>query len=364
MPVLVLASVLAVGCGDDADPASQSQSQAIDGGCLPGALLTCVCAGGAAGSQTCDATGLYVSQCFCGDAAPAAGTGGTGATGGTGGAMNGPPMDPQDSTAGMQASMMEDPATPSEPLPSSGCGAASWPQGGTHEIQSSGKARTYILRVPPGYDPNRTYNLMFVFHGLGVEPERITNSWGWNGFEGRAGDSTVFVAPRGQSSNGGGIGWGNESESLALTADLLALMRGSFCIDETRIFSTGSSYGGIMSNRVGCKMGDSFRAIGPIMGNGPASAWQPNPGCVGEVAAWITHGRNDGTVSFESGEASRDFWAAKNGCTEMTMALPRDECVEYVGCDSALPVVWCPTNNGHQDPPYAAEEIWNFFSRF
>ena len=39
------------------------------------------------------------------------------------------------------------------------------------------------------------------------------------------------------------------------------------------------SYGGIMSNTVGCALGDDFRAIAPMAGSGPRG------NCVGKVAA-------------------------------------------------------------------------------
>jgi polyhydroxybutyrate depolymerase len=42
----------------------------------------------------------------------------------------------------------------------------------------------------------------------------------------------------------------------------------NYCIDRSRIFSVGMSYGGIMSNTLGCEMGDVFRALAPMSGSG------------------------------------------------------------------------------------------------
>src|SRR6266446_5086631 len=47
---------------------------------------------------------------------------------------------------------------------SSGCGKAPALASGTHTIQSSGQTRSYILRVPTGYDTNHPYRLIFGFH--------------------------------------------------------------------------------------------------------------------------------------------------------------------------------------------------------
>ncbi|GGT79778.1 hypothetical protein GCM10010226_67650 [Streptomyces phaeofaciens] len=51
--------------------------------------------------------------------------------------------------------------------PSAGCGKAPALTSGPHTIQSGGKNRNFILRIPDGYDRNRAYRLVFGFHWLG-----------------------------------------------------------------------------------------------------------------------------------------------------------------------------------------------------
>jgi poly(3-hydroxybutyrate) depolymerase len=41
---------------------------------------------------------------------------------------------------------------------------------------------------------------------------------------------------------------------VAFVKALYAKLQGTLCIDETRVFSTGMSYGGIMSNTIGSGM--------------------------------------------------------------------------------------------------------------
>src|SRR5690606_13000405 len=48
-----------------------------------------------------------------------------------------------------------------------GCGKAPGLSSGTHTIQSSGKSRSYILKVPDNYDSNHPYRLIFGLHWLG-----------------------------------------------------------------------------------------------------------------------------------------------------------------------------------------------------
>src|SRR6476620_8601870 len=48
-----------------------------------------------------------------------------------------------------------------------GCGKAPTLTSGTRSVQTSGKNRTYILRVPDNYDVNHPYRLIFGFHWNG-----------------------------------------------------------------------------------------------------------------------------------------------------------------------------------------------------
>ncbi|CAM5302927.1 hypothetical protein SGLAM104S_05438 [Streptomyces glaucescens] len=48
-----------------------------------------------------------------------------------------------------------------------GCGSAPTLTSGTHTIQSGGKSRSFILRVPANYDNSRPYRLIFALHWRG-----------------------------------------------------------------------------------------------------------------------------------------------------------------------------------------------------
>ena len=53
------------------------------------------------------------------------------------------------------------------PTGGSGCGKAPTLASGTHTIQSNGKSRTFILRVPANYNNSNPYRLIFAFHWRG-----------------------------------------------------------------------------------------------------------------------------------------------------------------------------------------------------
>ena len=252
---------------------------------------------------------------------------------------------------------------------SSGCGMASPPADGMQTIDVAGMEREFIVAVPDGYDPNKPYKLVFAWHGLGGMASQIAGGFGRGGFyglESRADGSTIFVAGQGlDTSNavGSGPGWDNMGgRDVAFTSAMLEWLRSSYCIDQERIFSVGMSYGGIMSNTVGCALGDDFRAIAPMAGSGPLSFGGGT--CTGQVAAWITHGNTDNVVSYASGERSRDHWVGVNNCESTSMPVGSNGCVAYGGCDDGHPVHWCEFDGGHTVPAFASEEVWAFFSQF
>jgi poly(3-hydroxybutyrate) depolymerase len=301
---------------------------------------------------------------------------GDGATPNTGADAMPPPAQGAAGTASMEPMMPETDGGAGQmavdmapPAGSSGCGAADWPADGDQSIDVEGTPREYIVSIPADYDPNTPYKLVFAWHGLGGTAAQIAGGFrgGYYGLEPMAGGTTIFVAGQGlETSNsvGSGPGWDNTNgRDVAFTSAMLQWLRASYCIDDERIFSVGMSYGGIMSNRVGCSLGEDFRAIAPMAGSGPGfGSFGAN--CVGQVAAWITHGNTDNIVSFSSGQASRDHWAMANGCDDSTTPVGPEACVAYDGCDPGYPVHWCEFDGGHTVPGFAAAAVWAFFSQF
>jgi polyhydroxybutyrate depolymerase len=247
--------------------------------------------------------------------------------------------------------------------PSAGCGMAA-PMAGMATIDVMGTSRTYIMELPANYDSSKPYKLVFAWHGLGGTAQQIASNW--YGLKQRAQNSVIFVAGQGldtSNSVGSGPGWPNTNgEDVAFVKALYAQLQGQLCIDQNRVFSVGMSYGGIMSDTLGCSMGDVFRAIAPMSGSGPGYGGRAT--CVGQVAVWSSHGDNDTTVPTASGEASRDFWVKANHCQMPPVAVDPSPCVEYPGCDPDKPVTFCEFSGGHTIPPFAAAAIWTFFAQF
>jgi poly(3-hydroxybutyrate) depolymerase len=222
--------------------------------------------------------------------------------------------------------------------------------------------RGYYMSVPKTYDPERAHRLVFGYHGSNYTGMRMRQYL--DNEKAPLLDGTIFVYPDGlplpnQPDN---IAWVLDAKGrdVAFFDALYDFVRSSYCIDETRVFVNGQSFGALMTNFIGCQRGDIIRAIAAVAGSGPRGT------CQGKVAVWLTHGMEDMNVSFSSGEASRNFWRAANGCMDVTLPGDPPQCLRYQGCDPEHPVIWCPHVNdgGHQHPSFGRKAVRDFLAGF
>jgi poly(3-hydroxybutyrate) depolymerase len=228
------------------------------------------------------------------------------------------------------------------------------------EVQAT--TRDFIVKLPASYDPNHPHPLVLGFHPNSSSAGDVAGApllGGYYGLEDLAsadGVDVVFIAPEGIDG-----GWANTGgRDVAFVEQMLDALAAELCIDESRIFSVGFSYGAIMSYSLACAMGDRIRAIAAMSGGLLG-------GCVDgdvPVAVWSSHGTSDQTLSLSSGEAARDEFVVRNGCGSQTMATTPSPCVSHQGCDPGYPVTWCEFNGDHVTPSWAPQAIWDFFLQF
>jgi poly(3-hydroxybutyrate) depolymerase len=262
--------------------------------------------------------------------------------------------------------------------PSAGCGKSPTLTSGKRTIQSNGKSRSFILKIPDTYDPGTPHRLAFGFHWLGGTAEQVASggsdgyAWAYYGMQSQSGNSTIFVAPQGLNN-----GWGNSGgEDVTFTDDLVRLIENDLCVDTTQLFSVGFSYGGAMSYALACARATVFRAVAAIAAPGAIS------GCSGgtqPIAYLGIHGVSD---NIGAGRGLRDTFVRNNGCTPQNAPEPAagsktHYLTVYSGCRTGYPVVWAPFDGGHQQGPvdgctgcesgarsWTKTEIWKFFSQF
>jgi polyhydroxybutyrate depolymerase len=243
--------------------------------------------------------------------------------------------------------------------PSAGCGTAGTAlASGRFSVDVAGVSRDYILTLPDDYDAQHSYPLIFAWHPAGGSAQQVATGFGggYYGLSRLANGSAIFVSPEGIDQ-----GWANTGgRDIAFLKVMLDRFESDLCVDTKRIFSTGFSYGGMMSYAIACAMGDVFRAIAPMSG-------ALYSGCVDgdhPVAVLAFHGDIDTVVPIANGERARDEIAQRNHCGTQTAPVPSSSCVSYQGCDPGFPVEWCQFSGGHMPAPGSAQPIWDFFSQF
>ncbi len=377
--------------------------------------------GGAAGAPT-GAGGSATGGSATGGRAAGGNTGAGGAAGQGGGAAGTPG---HGGSGGASAGA----------VPSAGCGKtptlwgptqgtavlSSWPPAGRyvqHTIQVGNANRTYYIQVPSNYDNTHPYRLVMAYHwytGAAIEvvdchSEGIncyTTQSPFFGLWELADSSTIFVAPDGTPAptvqpassptgspkvTSSSAGWGNSGgQDIKLTTAILQAVEADLCIDTSRIFANGFSYGGAMSYEVTCDPStvSLFRGVAiysgsPVLSGCSAAGGKPST----PIAAFLSHGTQDPTNMFSWGQTMRDNLAADNGCktpspslastVDMT-AAGTHMCYSYDGCSAGHPVEWCVfgkqegCTSGDHSPtpcdkgaskPWEPAEVWKFISQF
>ena len=245
--------------------------------------------------------------------------------------------------------------------PSAGCGTPTTLTSERASIDVGGTMREYVLQLPDDYDPSKPYKLIFAWHWRGGVADDVVSGQiiggPYYGLESRAQGSAIFVAPEGID-----MGWANTGgRDINFLKAMLALFNENLCIDQGRIFSTGFSYGGMMSDAIGCQMADVFRAIAPNSGALYSGCTQSNDH---PIAALVMHGDNDTVVPLADGQEARDVFLERNACGTATSPVDPSPCVSYSGCTEGYPVVYCEFSGGHMPWGPAPDTVWKFFNQF
>jgi poly(3-hydroxybutyrate) depolymerase len=226
-----------------------------------------------------------------------------------------------------------------------------------HTLTSDNTQRSYWVEMPATYDRNKAYPVII---GLHWRDGSAADVYGWSGFFGLKnlyGDNAIFIAPQGLDK-----GWANTgNRDIRFLRAMIGEVQQGACTDPQRVFATGFSFGGMMSNAIGCQMGDVVRAIAPMAG----ALWSGCASSSNKVAALFIHAKDDNVVPYTAGMEARDLFLKRNSCSAATVPLGSNGCMEYQGCDSGKPVVWCGTETGgHWYPNFSAQESKAFFDRF
>lgn len=259
------------------------------------------------------------------------------------------------------------------PVPSAGCGMPPRLTNGTHRMTSAGLNREYIVSLPNNYNANLPNRLVFGMHWMNGSAEAVAGWSQWFGLKARdTQQNTIFVAPQGYTN---GSPWrGGDNRDHIFFDDLNAHLASNLCVDKSRIFSVGFSFGAMYTNALAQTHQDVLRGI-VLYATADYNIYFPaNTGK--PLAFMAVHGLNDPTTPITSGRRSRDRFVANNGCvTPGTVPEARrgSSHVTYdYQCPSNYPVRWTTFDGAHTYPPnntgigssWVHPLTWQFITQF
>ncbi len=241
-------------------------------------------------------------------------------------------------------------------------------------ITSGGSSREYIIDIPADYDATHPYRLIFSWHqaygsdtGNAIGQYPAFNGPNFNAqdyaFFGLHREATaantpvIFVAPEGI----GNLPWDFKRDSV-LFDDLLALVDANLCIDDSRVFSTGFSFGAMMSYALSITRQTKLRAVVAMAAANYNLPNEPTDTNAAPIAYMGTTGMSDTTCPWVGSDSAKQGGkycvlqhAQDNGCTipsgnnipTTTVGSKTHLCYDFTGCKAGYPVKVCTFDGAH-----------------
>ena len=240
----------------------------------------------------------------------------------------------------------------------------------TVQIAFQGMDRTYSIHVPGRLrlTDGPPAALVLAFHGGSQTAQQMEDMTGFSTLADR--ENFIVAYPQGVE-NSWADGRGSTTadtrhvDDVGFTGALIADIEKTHRIDPRRIYATGPSNGGILSNRLGCELADTLAAVGPVIGT-IASNISPRCKPSRPIAVAGIQSVNDPLVPFAGGQvkenahvgqggsvdsarATQELWRAIDGCaaepavTTLPVRVNDGTSVsrrQFAGCKAGAVVVW------------------------
>jgi hypothetical protein len=242
--------------------------------------------------------------------------------------------------------------------PSAACGTGvTPPPDGYQSIMSNGEARNFVVHLPAGYDGNKTFPAIFVYHSLGETALQFEKAK-FN-FPALAHDTAVLVEMEALLVNGVRSFERNPPDDLVYTDTVVAWLKAGVCFDTSRMYAVGQSTGATFAEIVGCQRSDVFRAVAANVPHQTDTSM-----CKGPIATWFSYGTQQSSFLVVQQQAMLTYWLKDDACDPAT-ATPTDfpPCVSYT-CNPSHPVQSCAYDGQHPWPDFASPAVFQFFLSF
>jgi poly(3-hydroxybutyrate) depolymerase len=205
-----------------------------------------------------------------------------------------------------------------------------------HNSKSTSPAsdRQYHIYIPQNYNINTPSPLIFSFHGRSkdmLEQERVSQLSNY-----AVNADAVVVYPNGYEYKPGKHEWSGDPDTpsnindTVFVSELLDHMQDRYCIDPSRVFATGKSNGGGLTNALACNpsMSQRIAAFAPVSPAMYPKFQKPcQPGRT-PIPILEFHGGSDDVIHYFGGEDGSNrgttvaiptyllHWAHRDGCVD------------------------------------------------
>jgi len=276
----------------------------------------------------------------------------------------------------------------------------------TRSLTTDDRTRSYLVHVPPGYDPNTPTPVVLALHGMADNARRMGSFCGLS----EKADTAGFIAvyPDGLGLGGllrtwsaGGLRgrWAQRRpDDVGFIAKLLDDLATVVTVDPKRVYATGMSNGAFMCHRLAAELSDRIAAIASVAGTMAIESCKP----ARAVPVMHFHGTADRSVpytgpgdrtpkfvTYRSVEETVRIWREVNGCPAMPAITQLPDKIDDgttvmqrtygPGTDGAEVVLLVIKGGGHtwpgREPPSrllfgkstkdisANDLIWEFFKK-
>ena len=278
-----------------------------------------------------------------------------------------------------------------DPTPSKGCGKDNTLED-YFKFTGGGVEHEVYLTMPEKYDKNKPYRLVFGMHYMGGSAKNVATREAYYGLRNQSGakENTIFVAPHGYTTETSKSGsesqnpWrcGDDKDHIFFD-EILTYLNENLCVDTSRVFSVGFSFGAMFSNALAQDFQHRLRGVVVFATMDQVIYMPKNKGL---PIAWMgTVGMSDDLCTPQLGRSSRDRILKNNGKPDAdgnftdARGETADEytgsgnhvCYDYKTVDPRFPVKWCTFNGKHEYNPrdddgkaWTTPTAWEFITQF
>jgi polyhydroxybutyrate depolymerase len=268
------------------------------------------------------------------------------------------------------------------------------------KLTNQGRLRTYYFYVPKTYNKNHSMPLVLVFHGDAGTGYSISNVTRFNSLAEKKKFIVVYPDGIDKKWNLRGNPRGRIDDVLFVSA-LIDHLKQQINIDQHKVYATGFSKGGILTQALACKLSNKIAAFASVAGSLPVRL---KPNCQPEtpISMLMINGTKDRDVLYEGDDHTQrgalvsisdmgSFWRSHDKCSVSAKSpqahgtsLSKNSQVKtswYSHCQGNSEVVQLAVvNGGHFWPGgtstdssinkfnaklklNASQTIWDFFQR-